>query len=81
MICARLGMTDDAISSIERLLTTPFAVDYDDASITLSDLRQRWEWDPLRNDPRFQKSSPVLNRRRFTNRWIGFSEDDGFLTR
>jgi len=32
-----------------------FAVDYDDASITLSDLRQRWEWDPLRNDPRFQK--------------------------
>jgi hypothetical protein len=32
-----------------------FAVDYDDASITLSDLRQRWELDPLRNDPRFQK--------------------------
>ena len=55
LICARLGMTDDAISRIERLLTTPFAVDYDDASITLSDLRQRWEWDPLRNDPRFQK--------------------------
>jgi len=55
LICARLGMTDDAISNIERLLTTPFAVDYDDASITLSDLRQRWEWDPLRNDPRFQK--------------------------
>jgi tetratricopeptide (TPR) repeat protein len=55
LICARLGMTDDAINSIERLLTTPFAVDYDTASITLSDLRQRWEWDPLRNDPRFQK--------------------------
>jgi tetratricopeptide (TPR) repeat protein len=55
LICARLGMTDEAISRIERLLTTPFAVDYDDASITLSDLRQRWEWDPLRNDPRFQK--------------------------
>ena len=55
LICARVGMTDDAISRIERLLTTPFAVDYDDASITLSDLRTRWEWDPLRNDPRFQK--------------------------
>ena len=55
LICARLGMTDETISRIERLLTTPFAVDYDDASITLSDLRQRWEWDPLRNDPRFQK--------------------------
>jgi len=55
LICARLGLTDEAISRIERLLTTPFAVDYDDASVTLSDLRQRWEWDPLRNDPRFQK--------------------------
>ena len=55
LICARLEMTEEAISRIERLLTTPFAVDYDDASITLSDLRQRWEWDPLRKDPRFQK--------------------------
>jgi tetratricopeptide (TPR) repeat protein len=55
VICARVGMTDEAISRIERLLSTPFSVDYDDASITLSDLRQRWEWDPLRNDPRFQK--------------------------
>jgi TolB-like protein/Flp pilus assembly protein TadD len=55
LICARLGMTDEAISRIERLLTTPFAVDYDEASITLSDLRQRWQLDPLRKDPRFQK--------------------------
>jgi len=55
MICARVGMADEAINRIERLLTTPFAVEYDDASITLSDLRTRWEWDPLRNDPRFQK--------------------------
>jgi len=53
--CARLGETDEAVRRIERLLTTPFAVDYADESITLSDLRQRWEWDPLRNDPRFQK--------------------------
>jgi TolB-like protein/Flp pilus assembly protein TadD len=55
LICARLGLTDEASSRIERLLTTPFAVDYADQSITLNDLRQRWEWDPLRNDPRFQK--------------------------
>ena len=55
LICARLEMTDEAISRIERLLSTPFAVDYDDASITLSDLRQRWQWDPLRKDLRFQK--------------------------
>src|SRR5205085_4683793 len=55
LICARLGMNDETISRIERLLKTPFAIDYDDASISLSDLRQRWEWDPLRNDSRFQK--------------------------
>jgi TolB-like protein/Flp pilus assembly protein TadD len=55
LTCARLGESDKAISRIERLLTTPFAVDYADESITLSDLKQRWEWDPLRKDPRFQK--------------------------
>ncbi len=41
LTCARLGNTDEAINRIERLLTTPFAVDYADESITLSDLRQR----------------------------------------
>jgi len=55
LTCARLGEADKAISRIERLLTTPFGVDYADESITLSDLRQRWEWDSLRKDPRFQK--------------------------
>ena len=52
---ARVAETDKAISELERLLTTPFALDYADDSITLSDLRTRWEWDPPRNDPRFQK--------------------------
>ena len=54
LIFARTEETDRATSEIERLLTTPFAVDYSDDSITLSDLRTRWEWDPLRN-ARFQK--------------------------
>ena len=49
------GDANHAIELVERLLTAPFAVDYADGSITLSDLRQRWEWDLLRNDPRFQK--------------------------
>jgi len=40
---------------IERLLTTPGAVDGTDYSITVNDLKHRWEWDSLRNDPRFQK--------------------------
>jgi len=55
LICVYVGEKDKAISRIERLLAVPFAVDYADESVTLSDLRQRWEWDPLRNDPRFQK--------------------------
>src|SRR5213596_2680913 len=55
LICVYVGEKDKAISRIERLLTTPFAVDYADESITLSDLRQRWEWDLLRKDSRFQK--------------------------
>ena len=55
LIYARNGDADHAIELLERLLITPFAVNYCDDSITLSDLRQRWEWDPLRKDPRFQK--------------------------
>jgi hypothetical protein len=40
------------------LSDSPFfcsAFDYADESITLFYLRTRWEWDPLRNDSRFQK--------------------------
>jgi len=55
LVFARTGETDKAISELERLLTTPFAVDYADECMSLSDLRTRWEWDPLRNNPRFQK--------------------------
>ena len=55
LIYARAAEPDQAISQIERLLTTPFAVEYADNCITMADLRTRWEWDPLRNDPRFQK--------------------------
>ena len=55
LVFARTGETDKAVFAVERLLTTPFAIDYSDDSVTLSDLRTRWEWDPLRKDPRFQK--------------------------
>jgi TolB-like protein/tetratricopeptide (TPR) repeat protein len=55
LIYARNGDADQAIPQLEQLLTTPFSVDYCDDSITLSDLRKRWEWDQLRSDPRFQK--------------------------
>ncbi len=55
LIYARVGENDMAIPLIERLLKTPGAVDSADYSITVNDLKYRWEWDPLRNDPRFQK--------------------------
>ncbi len=56
LIYARTGESDRAIELIEHLLTVPadlFVVtNYD---ITLAELKWRWEWDPLRKDPRFQK--------------------------
>jgi tetratricopeptide (TPR) repeat protein len=55
LIYARVGANDFAIPLIERLLKTPGAVDSVDCSITVNDLKYRWEWDPLRKDPRFQK--------------------------
>jgi TolB-like protein len=55
LIYARVGETDRALSLIERLLKTPGPVDSVDYSITINDLKYRWEWDPIRKDPRFQK--------------------------
>ncbi len=55
LIYARVGEKDLALPLIERLLKTPGAVDSVDYSITLNDLKFRWEWDPLRGEPRFQK--------------------------
>jgi hypothetical protein len=46
-------------------------MDYADESITLSDLRTRWEWDPLRNvaallenprRPRAENNSQIISR-------------------
>jgi tetratricopeptide (TPR) repeat protein len=55
LIYALVGENDLAIPLIERLLKTPGAVDSANYSITLNDLKYRWEWDSLRKDPRFQK--------------------------
>lgn len=55
LIYARVGENELAIPLIERLLRTPGAVDTVNYSITVNDLKLRSEWDPLRNDPRFQK--------------------------
>jgi serine/threonine-protein kinase len=55
LIYARFGENDLAIPLIARLLRTPGAVDSADYSITMNDLKYRWEWDPIRSDPRFNK--------------------------
>jgi TolB-like protein/Tfp pilus assembly protein PilF len=55
MIYARVGEADSALPLLERLLAAPGPVDYTNCCITQNDLRHRWQWDPLRNNPRFQK--------------------------
>ncbi len=55
LIYARCGENDLTIPLIERLLKTPGAVDSADYSVTVNDLKHRWEWDPIRNDSRFQQ--------------------------
>jgi TolB-like protein/DNA-binding winged helix-turn-helix (wHTH) protein/Flp pilus assembly protein TadD len=57
LVYALTGESDQAITLIERLLSTPGPVECSDYpnNITLADLRLRWEWDSLRTNPRFQK--------------------------
>ena len=54
LIYARVGEIDLALPLLERLLHTPHASDSAHYSVSAQDLRLRWEWDPLRGDPRFQ---------------------------
>jgi tetratricopeptide (TPR) repeat protein len=56
LIYAWTGESDRAIELIEHLLTVP-AVMFPETicNMTISELKWRWEWDPLRKDPRFQK--------------------------
>jgi tetratricopeptide (TPR) repeat protein len=55
VIYARTGDNDRAFALIARLLNTPGPVDSALYSITRYDLEKRWEWEPLRRDPRFAK--------------------------
>jgi TolB-like protein/Flp pilus assembly protein TadD len=55
MIYVRTGEFDSAVPILERLLVSPFPVDNTNCCITYNDLRKRWQWDPIRTDPRFQK--------------------------
>lgn len=55
LIYTRTGEADRAVPLITRLLHTNGATDSTFYSVTVNDLRKRWVWDPLRNDPRFQQ--------------------------
>ena len=56
LIYARTGQSDQAIELIEHLLTIPANLTEDAVyDMTVAELKWRWEWDPLRKDPRFQK--------------------------
>ena len=55
LIYARVGENDLAIPLIERLLKTSGPVDSANYAITINDLKYRWEWDPIRSDPRFKQ--------------------------
>jgi TolB-like protein/Tfp pilus assembly protein PilF len=55
MIYVRTSDMDSALPVLERVLASPFPVDNTNCCITYGDLKKRWQWDPVRNDPRFQK--------------------------
>jgi non-specific serine/threonine protein kinase len=55
LIYAWVGEKEKAISMIEGLLREPGAVFFYEASMSWWELRLRWQWDPLRDEPRFQK--------------------------
>jgi hypothetical protein len=57
LVYALIGEHDQAITLIERLLSIPglASVLPSPSTMTLADLRLRWEWDSLRSNPRFQK--------------------------
>jgi TolB-like protein/Flp pilus assembly protein TadD len=55
MIYVRTGDLNSALPLLEQALKSPFPVDNTNCCITYNDLRKRWQWDPARNDPRFQK--------------------------
>jgi tetratricopeptide (TPR) repeat protein len=58
LVYALTGEADQAVTLIERLVRTPGATtkqQFFDGGITQAELRLRWQWDPLRSNPRFQK--------------------------
>jgi hypothetical protein len=56
LIHARVGESDEAVRLIEHLLTVPAELHPSEMhAMTLTELKCRWQWDPLRSNARFQK--------------------------
>ncbi len=56
LVYAQTGETEKALDLIDRLLRAPGGWQGGAVyNMTLTDLKWRWVWDPLRSDPRFQK--------------------------
>jgi len=56
MVYALCAEPDKAIALIEQLLTLPVEMEHGAIySMSLTALKWRWQWDPLRSHPRFQK--------------------------
>ncbi len=56
LVYGRVGEATRAISLIQTLLREPGCVSpLNEASLSLWDLRVRWQWDPLRSDARFRQ--------------------------
>jgi TolB-like protein/class 3 adenylate cyclase/Tfp pilus assembly protein PilF len=58
LVYALTGEADQAVTLIERLVRTPGATlrqQFYHGGITQAELGLRWQWDPLRSNPRFQK--------------------------
>jgi TolB-like protein/class 3 adenylate cyclase/Tfp pilus assembly protein PilF len=64
-VAARMGEPDRAIAALQRLLSIPYAGAFPAAPLTPALLRLDPMFDPLRNDPRFQKlvASPAPKER------------------
>jgi tetratricopeptide (TPR) repeat protein len=55
IVLGRAGEKDEAINLLTHALTLPTGTSATETNITVPDLRRRWQWDPLRGDPRFAK--------------------------